>query len=189
MSPKQAARVLTSNNQRQLEQRVPGEENETEYATNQIEDAAKRTAKELTEGISRFPDMKRKMQAQQKCRAGQDGQLSGNGSAEPTKAAEQPNAPKERPATEAGQQNSAEQVPTDSRRERNAQRQHRSRKEALKEKTGIWQQDSPKPSAATDSRGAQAIRLKDGLVSDHLIPQKYHYGKTILRGERRMAGV
>lgn len=51
LSPKQAARVLTSNCQHQLEQRVPGEENETENATERIGGAAKRTPEELADGI------------------------------------------------------------------------------------------------------------------------------------------
>jgi cell wall-associated NlpC family hydrolase len=171
LSPKQAARVLTSNYQRHIEQRVPGEENETEYATEQVESTARRTAKKLADGISRFPDRKRKVQANQKPRAGQDGQSPGNGSTEPAKAQEQPNASTERPVTEAGRQGSAEQVPTKSQRERNAQRQLRGRKDALKEKSNSRQQDGSEPSAIADPPGAQSVRSKDGLCSNQLAPK------------------
>lgn len=51
LSPKQAARVVASKYQRQFEQRIPGEESETEYATGRTEGAASGTVAELTKHV------------------------------------------------------------------------------------------------------------------------------------------
>ena len=77
LSPKQAARVLTSNYRNQLEQRVPGEETETEYATDRAENVAKRTAEELTGGLLHFPDKKQRMKAQRQAGTEQRSQPPG----------------------------------------------------------------------------------------------------------------
>ncbi len=102
LSPKQAARVLSSKYERQLEQRVPGEENETEYATGQIERASRRVTEDVAGGVQRYHDGRRKAKAQWKFYAEQ-GQAPTDGGTEQPKGAGHPNAPKERPIREDGQ--------------------------------------------------------------------------------------
>ncbi|MEA4894671.1 MAG: NlpC/P60 family protein [Oscillospiraceae bacterium] len=77
LSPKQVSRVLMSDCQRHLEQRVSEKENEIEYATDRVESAAKRTAEELTSGLPHFPDGKRRMKAQRQASTGQRSQPPG----------------------------------------------------------------------------------------------------------------
>ena len=59
LTPKQAAHMLASKYRRQLDQRIPGEENETEYATDTVEDSATGAVDELA-GRIRRPDVKRR---------------------------------------------------------------------------------------------------------------------------------
>jgi hypothetical protein len=98
LSPKQAARVLSTKYERQLEQRVPGEENETEYATGQVERVSRRVTEDVAGGVRRYHDGRRKTKAQWKS-AGQD---TDPGGTEQPEGAEHPYAPKKRPTTEAG---------------------------------------------------------------------------------------
>ncbi|MEM5769136.1 MAG: hypothetical protein AAGU32_12725, partial [Bacillota bacterium] len=66
LSPKQAARGLLSKYERQFEQRVPDEENETEHATGQVESASRRVEEEMIGAVQRFHGRKRKAKVQWK---------------------------------------------------------------------------------------------------------------------------
>lgn len=102
LSPKQAARVLSTKYERQFEQGAPGEENETEYATGQIERASRSVTEDMAGGVQRYHDGKRKAKAQWKSYAGQD-EAPADGGTEQPEGTGHPNAPKERPITEADQ--------------------------------------------------------------------------------------
>lgn len=152
LSPKQAARVLSSKYERQLEQRVPGEENETEYATGQVQSASRRVTEDVAGGVQRFHDGRRKAKAQWKSCAGQD-EAPADGGTEQSEGARHPTAPKERPSTEDGQ--SAADSPK-------TRRQTNSRKKAPDDKR---RPDAAK-SNATKSQKENTARQNEEIFTD-----------------------
>lgn len=126
LSPTHAALVLSSKYERQLEQYVPGEENETEYATGQVERASRRVTEDVTGGVQRYHDGRRKARAQWKSYAEQ-GEAPAGGSTDQQEGTGHPNAPKERSPAEPRQRtadssktrrqtNSRKKAPNDERR-------------------------------------------------------------------------
>ena len=155
--PKQAARVLSSKYERQLEQRVPGEENETEYATGQVERGSRRVTEDMAGGVQRYHDRKRKAKVQRESYAGQDEAPAAG--TEPPEGAGQPNAPKERSPTEPRQRTA------DSSKTR---RQVQNRKKAPDDKCR---------SDAAKSQKEKTARRSEETVTENKIPDASRPGR------------
>jgi cell wall-associated NlpC family hydrolase len=166
LSPKQAARVLASSSRPLLEQRVPGEENETEYATDRAEGAAKRAAKEMSDGIRRSHNRNPKTKAQRQARQSQ--QSPGAGGTEPRKPSAE-RTPGEQQVVETKKRRSRKQTQADIHRMRNARQQLWNKKDSPKEKPDIRQDNSELPTAR-DPTKAQTVRPMDGQTNNQVVP-------------------
>lgn len=71
LAPKQAAHMLAQKYRKQFDQRVSGEENETEYATNQTEQAATHTLDKISNGVQRLQIPQRKYRIKERTQAQQ----------------------------------------------------------------------------------------------------------------------